>query len=78
MPDIVLTILIGKYSVVCHLRNRKKRNLTGTVEAFRECLPDYFPIVHPSPLNFSWQEKNQWFEDEVIPTLQKQVHMVLG
>lgn len=78
MPDISLTILIGKYSMDCYLKDRKKRNLTETVEAFREYLPDYFPIVHPSPLNFRWQAKNPWFEEEVVPALQKRVHEVLG
>ncbi len=77
MPDISLTILIGKYSMDYYLKDRKKRNLTETVEAFREYLPDYFPIVHPSPLNFRWQAKNPWFEEEVVPALQKRVHEVL-
>ncbi len=77
MPDISLRILIGKYSMDYYLKERKKRNLTETVEAFREYLPDYFPIVHPSPLNFRWQAKNPWFEEEVVPALQKRVHEVL-
>ena len=77
MPDISLTILIGKYSMDYYLKDRKKRNLTETVEAFREYLPDYFPIVHPSPLNFRWQAKNPWFEEEVVPALQKRVQEVL-
>ena len=55
MPDVSLTILIGKYAMDYYLKGRKGRNLTETVHNFAAYLPDYFPIVHPSPLNFRWQ-----------------------
>lgn len=78
MPDIQLTILIGKYSMDYYLKDRKKRNLTETVAAYKEYLPEYFPIVHPSPLNFRWQKKNPWFEEQVVPELQKMVRACLA
>ncbi len=78
MPEIRLTILIGKYSMEYYLRERKKRNLTETVAAYREYLPEYFPIVHPSPLNFRWQAKNPWFEEQVLPELRKVVRDTLA
>lgn len=78
MPDIRLTILIGKYSMDYYLRERKKKNLTETVAAYREYLPAFFPIVHPSPLNFRWQAKNPWFEEQVVPDLQRIVHDILS
>ncbi len=77
MPDIQLTILIGKYSIDYYLRENKKKNLTETVAAYKEYLPKYFPIVHPSPLNFRWQARNPWFEEEVVPELQKRVREIL-
>ena len=77
MPDIQLTILIGKYSMDYYLRENKKKNLTETVVAYKEYLPKYFPIVHPSPLNFRWQARNPWFEEEVVPELQKRVREIL-
>ena len=40
-------------------------------------LPMVLPLVHPSPLNFRWQAKNPWFEQEVIPALQKRVAEIL-
>ena len=77
MPDIQLTILIGKYSMDYYLRENKKKNLTETVAAYKEYLPKYFPIVHPSPLNFRLQARNPWFEEEVVPELQKRVREIL-
>ncbi len=77
MPQIRLTILIGAYSIKYYLGKRAEKNLTETVRNYREYLPSYFPIVHPSPLNFRWQKKNPWFETEVVPALQKAVAQIL-
>ena len=77
MPEVGLTILIGRYSIDYYLKDRKKKNLTETVAAYREYLPEYFPIVHPSPLNFRWQRKNPWFEKQVVPVLQENVRRLL-
>ena len=78
MPKIKLTILIGEYAIKYHLKDTKKENLTETVRCFQEYLPKYFPIVHPSPLNFRWQAKNPWFEKDVVPMLRQKVHEILG
>ena len=73
MPDIKLTILIGSYSMKYYLGKEMKDNLTETVKSYKEYLPKYFPIVHPSPLNFRWQKANPWFEGEVVPVLREMV-----
>ena len=73
MPDIKLTILIGSYSMKYYLGKGMKENLTETVRSYKEYLPKYFPIVHPSPLNFRWQKANPWFEGEVVPVLRDMV-----
>ena len=78
MPKIKLTILIGEYAIKNYLKDIKKENLTETVRCFQEYLPKYFPIVHPSPLNFRWQAKNPWFEKDVVPMLRQKVHEILG
>ena len=78
MPKIKLTILIGEYAIKNYLKDTKKENLTETVRCFQEYLPKYFPIVHPSPLNFRWQAKNPWFEKDVVPILRQKVHEILG
>ncbi len=73
MPDIELTVLIGSYAQSHYLAGRTQRNLTETVHAFRDYLPDVIPLVHPSPLNFRWQTRNPWFLTEVIPVLRERV-----
>ena len=78
MPDVKLTILIGKYAQQYYLKKSVHRNLTETVRHYEEYLPDYFPLVHPSPLNFRWFAKNEWFEDELVPNLQKLVSEIIN
>lgn len=78
MPDIKLTILIGSYSMKYYLGNGMKENLTETVRRYKEYLPKYFPIVHPSPLNFRWQKANPWFEGEIVPVLRDMVGKILS
>lgn len=77
MPDIQLTVLIGNYSCKYYLQKRMERNLTETVRSYEKYLPEYFPIVHPSPLNARWLKKNPWYEEEVVPVLQKEVGRAL-
>ncbi len=77
MPNIELTLLVGKYSIDYYLGKEKKKNLTETVENYQEYLPKYFPIVHPSPLNFRWLGKNPWFEEKTVKELQKRVRQIL-
>ena len=78
MPKIELTILIGKYSQAFYLKDKAKENLTKTVAAYKEYLPKYFPLVHPSPLNFRWLAKNPWFEKDAVPELQRIIHGILN
>ena len=78
LADIEMTLLIGKYSMDYYLKGKMKRNLTETVRSYEEYLPKYFPIVHPSPLNFRWQAKNPWFTEEVVPVLVERVAKILG
>ena len=78
LADIEMTLLIGKYSMDYYLKGKMKRNLTETVRSYEEYLPKYFPIVHPSPLNFRWQAKNPWFTEDVVPVLAERVAKILG
>ena len=77
MPNIELIILVGKYAQDYYLHKNKKSNLTETVFHYEEYGPLYFPIVHPSPLNFRWQNKNPWFLENVVPKLKIRVSKIL-
>ncbi|HAZ26984.1 MAG TPA: IclR family transcriptional regulator [Algoriphagus sp.] len=73
MPNLKLILLIGAFAQSYYLGERRKNNLTETVKNFKEYLPNYFPLVHPSPRNRLWKRKNPWFETEVLPELRDRV-----
>lgn len=78
MPNIETIVLIGNYSQKHYLGKDRKRNLTETVRHYKEYLPEYFPLVHPSPLNFRWHSQNPWFEEEVVPEFREFIQEVLS
>jgi len=77
MPNVELIILIGAYAQKYYLGKNAKHILTETVRAYEDYLPTYFPLVHPSPLNFRWRSRNPWFEEMVVAELQRTVREIL-
>lgn len=77
MPDIRLTVLIGNYAQKHYLPLTRRLTLTERVQGFREYGPAFFPVVHPSPLNFRWLAKNPWFVADVVPELRADVQAAL-
>lgn len=75
LPNITLTLLIGTYAQRAFLGQNTKATLTHTVEAWRDYLPAYLPLPHPSPRNIAWFKRHPWFEQEVVPTLQEIVEI---
>lgn len=77
LPNIELTLLFGMYAQKYFLGKRRKKNLTETILNYQEYLPEYLPMVHPSPRNYGWHKKNPWFEADLVPILQEKVHELL-
>jgi uracil-DNA glycosylase len=78
MPDIRLTLLIGAHAQKFYLKGNNKPTLTETVRHYREYLPRFFPLPHPSPRNRLWLAANPWFEQEVVPALRVAVQQALA
>jgi len=77
LPNIELIVLIGQYAQKYYLKDKLERNLTETVKSYKNYLPTYFVLPHPSPRNNIWMKKNDWFEKEVIPELQNHIKAIL-
>ncbi len=78
MPNVELMILIGQYAQHYYLKQKKSVKVTDNVRNYKDFLPDYFPLVHPSPRNNIWQTKNPWFQGEVLPDLKRIVTEILN
>lgn len=77
LPDLELTILIGQYAQKYYLHQKGTVKLTDTVKHYQDYLPEYFPLVHPSPRNQIWLVKNPWFAEQVIPDLRANVQQII-
>ena len=78
LPDVELTLLIGHHAVAHYLGPRRKPSLTETVRAWRDYLPDFLPLPHPSWRNTGWLAHHAWFAEEVLPELRRQVKRLLA
>ena len=78
MPEVRLTLLLGRHAQAHHLEARRKPTLTETVRAFQAYLPEHFPLPHPSPRNGPWLLRHRWFECDVLPTLRAEVVRAQG
>ncbi|HET6535712.1 MAG TPA: uracil-DNA glycosylase family protein [Sphingomicrobium sp.] len=66
MPALRLILLVGTYAQTHALG---PGTMTQRVRGFRDYLPRYFPLPHPSWRSRIWAESNPWFEAEVLPAL---------
>jgi uracil-DNA glycosylase len=78
LPNVQLTLLIGRYAQDLYLRDNRKESLTATVAAWHSYLPRYLPLPHPSPRNQRWWKTNPWFEQELLPELRARVTNLLN
>lgn len=77
LNNVELIILIGNYSQKFYLKDSYNKNLTNTVKTFQKYLPRFFPLPHPSPLNFRWFNNNPWFFEQVLTELKTIVHKII-
>jgi len=77
LPKLELILLVGQYAQKWHLGKAAKGSLGATVAAWREYLPRYLPMPHPSWRNNAWLKRHPWFEAEVLPELKKRVAALL-
>ncbi|PYD62104.1 uracil-DNA glycosylase [Novacetimonas maltaceti] len=74
MPDIRLTLLVGSYAQN-HVLGPGK--VEDRVRHYRDFLPQYFPLPHPSWRTGAWERRSPWFAAEVLPALRGAVHALL-
>ncbi len=77
LPKIQLILLVGSYAQAFYLKEHVQPTLARTVRAYRNYLPLFLPLPHPSPRNQRWFKLHPWFEKEIIPFLRKRVRNVL-
>lgn len=77
LPEIRLTLLVGRYAQSYHLGKGTRETLTETVRQWAD-YGAFWPLPHPSGRNNHWLRRNPWFEAEVIPGLKDRVRRIVG
>ena len=75
LPQLQLTLLIGQYAQHYYLPEAK--SLTENIRMTDLFLPNFWPLPHPSPRNQFWLRKNEWFEQDIIPSLKATIHRMI-
>jgi uracil-DNA glycosylase len=52
--------------------------MSEAVACWRDFLPDYFVLPHPSWRTIGWLRGNRWFETEALPDLRTRIGRVLA
>ncbi len=73
LPNLELTVLVGMYAQKFYLGNKRRKTMTETVRAWRDYLPQYLPLPHPSWRNTGWLKRNPWFAADVLPELRARI-----
>lgn len=77
-PAIELTLLVGKYAIDYYLPRRGRPSMTATVAGWRDFLPEFFVLPHPSWHTTRWLRDNPWFAGEALPELRTRVGEVIA
>lgn len=77
LDQVRLTLLIGSYAQAYYLGRNRGASTQETVRSWRDFLPEFFPLPHPSWRNTAWLKRNPWFEAELLPDLRARVHALL-
>lgn len=70
LPNLRLTLLVGSYAQDFSLG---RGAMTERVARFRDHLPRFFPLPHPSWRTIGWEKRNPWFAAEALPALRAAV-----
>lgn len=73
MPELRLTLLIGRHAQYAYLPEGRRLSLTEAVRDAESYLPSLMPMPHPSPRNTPWLQKHDWYEIRVLPKVRAAV-----
>ena len=76
-PALELTLLVGSYAIQYYLKPPARQSMTATVAAWRDYLPKYLPMPHPSWRTLAWEKRNPWFATELLPEVRRRIARLL-
>lgn len=77
MSNRQLTVILGKHAAAWHMSCRREP-LAVLAAQWRESLPSWIVLPHPSPRNRNWLTRHPWFEADTLPVLRRRIAEVLA
>ena len=75
---VELTLLVGSYAIRYYLPETRRASMGEAVARWRDFLPEFFVLPHPSWRSALWLAGNPWFAAEALPELRGRVAAALG
>jgi uracil-DNA glycosylase len=75
---VELTLLVGSYAIRHYLPQTRREPLGTAMTRWREFLPAFFVLPHPSWRAALWERNKPWFAAELLPELQTRVGALLS
>ena len=69
LPEDRLTILVGTYAQRAYLPETKGGSMRDCISNYRDFLPAFFPLPHPSWRSTLFMRDNPWFVSDVLPAV---------
>jgi len=63
IPNVKLTLLVGYYAQNYYLARKVKVSMTETVASWKEYLPEFIVLPHPSWYNNLWIKNHNWIKN---------------
>jgi len=77
LGGVGLTLLVGRYAQAYYLGKGCRGTMTETVRDYRDFLPAFLPLPHPSWRTTRWERDNAWFGETLLPELRVLVRALL-
>lgn len=77
LSRVELALLVGSYAINYYLGTQRKRSMAETVEHWRDYLPRFFTLPHPSWRTTLFEKRHPWFEKKLLPDLRRRVKALL-
>ena len=77
LEAVRLTLLIGAYAQRHYLGAKAGETVAATVERWRQFLPGYLPLPHPSWRTKGWERARPWFGRDLLPELRRRVRRLI-
>ena len=76
LSQVRLTLLVGRLAQLRYLPDPRD-SMADAVRHWRDYLPTYVPLPHPSWRTLGWERRNPWFEAQMLPELRARISEIL-